>query len=34
MASDLIPVVAMQGITKRFGMVLANDHVDFTLRQG
>ena len=34
MASDLDPVVVMQGITKRFGMVLANDHVDFTLRQG
>jgi len=34
MASDLNPVVVMQGITKRFGMVLANDHVDFTLRQG
>jgi simple sugar transport system ATP-binding protein len=24
----------MQGITKRFGMVLANDHVDFSLRPG
>jgi len=34
MVSDLNPAVAMQGITKRFGMVLANDHVDFTLRQG
>jgi simple sugar transport system ATP-binding protein len=34
MASNLNPAVAMQGITKRFGMVLANDHVDFTLRQG
>ena len=34
MASDLDPVVVMQGITKRFGMVLANDHVDFTLHQG
>jgi simple sugar transport system ATP-binding protein len=34
MASDPNPVVVMQGITKRFGMVLANDHVDFTLRQG
>ncbi|HZD57959.1 MAG TPA: ATP-binding cassette domain-containing protein, partial [Anaerolineales bacterium] len=34
MTSDLDPVVVMQGITKRFGMVLANDHVDFTLRQG
>lgn len=34
MANDLNPVVVMQGITKRFGMVLANDHVDFTLRQG
>jgi general nucleoside transport system ATP-binding protein len=28
------PVVVMQGITKRFGSVLANDNVDFTLRQG
>ena len=34
MASEPDPVVVMQGITKRFGMVLANDHVDFTLRQG
>jgi general nucleoside transport system ATP-binding protein len=34
MVSEPIPVVVMQGITKRFGMVLANDHVDFTLRQG
>src|SRR5574339_914038 len=34
MTADLDPVVAMRGITKRFGMVLANDHVDFTLRPG
>jgi ABC-type uncharacterized transport system ATPase subunit len=34
MASEPDPVVTMQGITKRFGMVLANDHVDFTLRHG
>jgi general nucleoside transport system ATP-binding protein len=34
MASEPNPVVVMQGITKRFGMVLANDHVDFTLREG
>jgi simple sugar transport system ATP-binding protein len=33
MASDLNPVVVMHGITKHFGMVLANDHVDFTLAQ-
>jgi len=34
MTSDLDPVVAMRGITKRFGTVLANDRVDFTLRPG
>jgi simple sugar transport system ATP-binding protein len=34
MASDPNPVVVMQGITKRFGLVLANDQVDFTLREG
>lgn len=27
-------IVEMQGITKRFGAVTANDHVDFRLRQG
>jgi len=27
-------IVEMQGITKRFGPVLANDHIDFNLRQG
>jgi ABC-type uncharacterized transport system ATPase subunit len=34
MSSDNNPVVAMHGIRKRFGLVLANDQVDFTLRQG
>ena len=34
MTSDLDPVVAMRGISKRFGTVLANDRVDFTLRPG
>jgi general nucleoside transport system ATP-binding protein len=34
MANDHPAVVVMQGITKRFGLVLANDHVDFTLQQG
>jgi simple sugar transport system ATP-binding protein len=34
MTSDLDPVVAMRGINKRFGTVLANDQVDFTLRPG
>jgi general nucleoside transport system ATP-binding protein len=34
MTSDLGPVVAMRGISKRFGTVLANDRVDFTLRPG
>src|SRR5512138_581409 len=34
MSSDLDPVVAMRGITKRFGTVLANDRVDFSLRPG
>ena len=28
------PAVAMSGITKRFPGVLANDHVEFTLRRG
>jgi len=34
MTSDLDPVVAMRGISKRFGAVLANDRVDFSLRPG
>src|SRR5512143_1229339 len=34
MSNDTDPVVAMRGITKRFGTVLANDRVDFTLREG
>jgi simple sugar transport system ATP-binding protein len=34
MTSDLDPVVAMRGISKRFGSVVANDRVDFTLRPG
>jgi simple sugar transport system ATP-binding protein len=34
MTSDLAPLVAMRGITKRFGPLLANDRVDFTLRPG
>ena len=34
MTSDLDPVVVLRGITKRFGTVLANDRVDFTLRPG
>ena len=34
MTSDLDPVVTMRGISKRFGTVLANDGVDFTLRPG
>lgn len=33
MTSDPDAVVAMQGICKRFGLVQANDHVDFSLRQ-
>jgi general nucleoside transport system ATP-binding protein len=34
MTNDFHPVVAMRGISKRFGTVLANDRVDFTLRPG
>jgi general nucleoside transport system ATP-binding protein len=34
MSSDLDPVVAMRGVSKRFGTVLANNQVDFTLRPG
>ena len=32
--SDIEPVVDMRGILKRFPGVLANDHVDFSLRRG
>ncbi len=31
---DYIDVVSMQGVSKRFPGVIANDHVDFDLRQG
>jgi simple sugar transport system ATP-binding protein len=34
MTIDPEPVVAMRGISKRFGTVVANDRVDFTLREG
>lgn len=34
MLSEFTPVVQMRGISKRFGHVLANDKVDFTLRKG
>ena len=33
-ASALPPAVEMRGIVKRFGPVIANNHVDFTLEQG
>ncbi len=32
--SPLPPAIAMQGISKRFGSVLANDNVDFTTARG
>jgi ABC-type uncharacterized transport system ATPase subunit len=34
MADDAPPVLELRGITKRFPGVLANDHVDFDLRDG
>lgn len=34
MLSESSPAVAMNGICKRFGLVQANDQVDFTLRRG
>jgi general nucleoside transport system ATP-binding protein len=34
MVGDPDPVVAMRGISKRFGTLLANDRVDFTLCEG
>jgi ABC-type uncharacterized transport system ATPase subunit len=34
MLSESKPAVAMYGISKRFGLVLANDQVNFTLRMG
>jgi ABC-type uncharacterized transport system ATPase subunit len=34
MLSESKPAVAMHGISKRFGLVLANDQVQFTLRKG
>jgi simple sugar transport system ATP-binding protein len=34
MTGDPEPVVAMRGICKRFGTVVANDRVDFTLQEG
>lgn len=29
-----MPVIQMRGITKRFGPVIANDHIDFSLEKG
>jgi simple sugar transport system ATP-binding protein len=34
MLSEITQMVQMRGISKRFGHVLANDKVDFTLRKG
>src|ERR671937_373830 len=34
MADDQRPVLELQGITKRFPGVVANDHIDFDLRAG
>ncbi len=32
--SNVPPAVRLEGITKRFGDVVANDDVDFTLEKG
>lgn len=34
MSNDTNPVVTMRAISKRFGAVLANDRVDFSLQAG
>ncbi len=34
MTRDAPPAVRLEGITKRFGDVVANDTVDFTLEKG
>ena len=31
---DYENAIELKGVTKRFGEVIANDHVDFTLRKG
>jgi simple sugar transport system ATP-binding protein len=33
-AGDLVPLLQMRGIVKRFGELVANDHVDLNVREG